>query len=84
MAILSRSVDAAAGRGQLEHLHQGGGQHQQHGPEVALHHELAGHASTGRHCCSAKNLTLTLLVEFPFKDKSLKKVYNDGINHTTV
>ena len=45
------AVDTAAGRVQLEHLHQVGGQHQQHGPEVALHHELAGHASADRHCC---------------------------------
>ena len=56
------AVDAAAGRVQLEHLHQVGGKHQQRGPEVALHHELPGHASAGRHFCSAKNLTLTLLV----------------------
>ena len=48
------AVDAAAGRGQLEHLYQGGGQPGQRGPEVALHHKLAGHASAGR--------TITLLV----------------------
>jgi len=42
------AVDAA-----VEHLnvllHQGGGQHQQWGPEVALHHELARHAPARRH-----------------------------------
>ena len=51
--VLVGAVDAAAGRGQLEHLNvllrQGGGQHQQRGPEAALHHELAGHAPARRH-----------------------------------
>ena len=32
------AVDSAVGRVQLEHLLQGGGQHQQRGPEIALNH----------------------------------------------
>ena len=46
--IRVEAVDAA-----VEHLnvllHQGGGRHQQQGPEAALHHELAGHAPARRH-----------------------------------
>ena len=54
--VLVEAVDAAAGRGQLEHLNvllrHGGGQHQQRGPEAALQHELARHARRHRELLS--------------------------------